>query len=186
MAILSLPCQCGTCHWEVVDRTPGTLLRCYCKSCQSAQHHLGHADTRLSPEGGTLIFQTLPDNFHMIRGVPHLRAFRVTGRGVVRWYVDCCGTPVANTIATAALPFVGVVLPSDCAAFGPCQNHAHTAAALKPVKQTGMARMGWGVIGRGIFGKMTGRTRSPFFEKGHLRVEPDILDATARQSAGLA
>ncbi len=182
MSLFSTPCHCGTCHWEVVDRTPGTLLRCYCRFCQRAQRHLGHADTRLDAAGGTLIFHTLPDNLRMIRGATQLRAFRLTRRGAVRWYVGCCRTPVANTLATPALPFTGVILPSDTELFGPCRNHVNTQAALKPVRQTGMARVGWGLIGRGLLGKLTGRGLSPFFEGGHLRADAPVLERMAEEA----
>ncbi|SIS91198.1 hypothetical protein SAMN05421759_10657 [Roseivivax lentus] len=182
MSVFSQTCQCGECYWEVVDATPGTLVCCYCRSCQGAMKHLGLAETRLNPEGGTLIFQTLPDNFRMIRGTRRLKSFRMTPKGVVRWYVDCCNTPVANTIATAALPFVGVILPPDTEVFGPSRNHAFTETALSPVKQRGMARVGWGVIGRGLLGKLTGRTASPFFEAGHLRVAPELLSREDREA----
>jgi hypothetical protein len=42
-------------------------------------------------------------------GAEHLACIRLTPKGLVRWYASCCNTPIGNTMATRALPFVGMV-----------------------------------------------------------------------------
>ena len=34
---------------------------------------------------------------------------RLTPGGLVRWYADCCRTPIGNTLATRQVPFVGLI-----------------------------------------------------------------------------
>ena len=184
MSVLDLSCRCGATRWRLEARKPGALVTCYCNSCQSYQRHLGQAETALNPAGGTLIFQTLPENLTIVAGAEHLAALRMTSKGVVRWYASCCNTAVANTMATPALPFVGLVLPPETRALGRCRNHVFTEAAKTKIRQRGMYRAGWGVILRGLLAKIAGRTASPFFADGALKVTPVTLDRAARQAAG--
>ncbi|MHA6323496.1 DUF6151 family protein [Roseivivax sp. CAU 1753] len=189
MPALALSCSCDATRWVLARSMPGKLITCYCNGCQSYIRHLCRNDPDkagglLSPEGGTLILQTLPDSLTIPRGADHLRALRMTSKGVVRWYAACCDTPVANTIATPALPFVGMVLPQGTEAFGRCRTHVHTNHAARPVRQRGMAAAAWGLIGRGIAARLRGQTASPFFAEGTLVRQPEVLDREARQAAG--
>jgi hypothetical protein len=34
---------------------------------------------------------------------------RLTPKGLLRWYADCCRTPVGNTLPTRQVPFVGMI-----------------------------------------------------------------------------
>lgn len=183
MSALDLTCRCGTTAWEVRARRPGTLVTCHCRGCQSYLRHLGREDA-LDAAGGTLIFQTLPDNMRIASGADTLAALRVTPKGVVRVYAACCATPVANVMQSPALPFVGLVLPPGTEALGTCRNFVYTKTATAPVKERGFARVGWGVIGRGLWARLTGRGASPFFENGELVCAPRVLDSDERAAAG--
>jgi len=48
----------------------------------------------------------------------------------VRWYADCCRTPVGNTFATRQIPFVGLIH----AIFDPSTNGRAREAMLGPVR----------------------------------------------------
>jgi hypothetical protein len=69
---------------------------------------LGRADV-LDAAGGTAIFQMAPARLHITQGQDALRCLRLSPKGMVRWYTDCCRTPVANTVA-GRLPFVGLIV----------------------------------------------------------------------------
>jgi hypothetical protein len=68
---------------------------------------LGRADL-LDPAGGTDIFQMPPARLKLTAGVDAMRCLRLSSK-VLRWYADCCRTPIANTAATPHFPVVGVI-----------------------------------------------------------------------------
>jgi len=84
-------------------------LVCYCDDCQSFAHYLGDAELTLDEHGGTRIFQVRPSRIAFTRGSEHIACVRLRPNGLLRWYADCCKTPIANTPASKALPIVGVV-----------------------------------------------------------------------------
>lgn len=181
---ISLSCSCGKTRWQIAADASGTQLACYCMGCQSYIRHLNRSETYLGPEAGTRLYQTLPRNVSFLAGAESLACLRMTSRGALRWYASCCGTPVANTIATPALPFVGLVLPWDETRLGPCRNHVNTKSATGRVRERGMAKVGWGVIGRGLAARLSGATKTPFFANGAPIRTPEILDRAKRQAAG--
>ena len=58
---------------------------------------------------GTEIFQTTPSQIVLSQGAEHLRCLRLSAKGLLRWYAGCCRLPLVNTIASAQLPFAGVI-----------------------------------------------------------------------------
>lgn len=109
---LSLRCSCGTVRGRAHGLSPETGQRviCYCEDCQTFARFLGRADEILDPNGGTDIFQTSPARLELTSGTERLACVRVTPRGPLRWYADCCRTPIGNTPAATRVPFVGLVL----------------------------------------------------------------------------
>ena len=95
----------------MVDVSPstGTRVICYCDSCQAFARFLEREDI-LDSAGGTDIVQVSPSQLRITEGASQLRSMRLTEKGLIRWYTDCCKTPVGNTIG-AAFPFIGVVQP---------------------------------------------------------------------------
>ncbi|MFD1343474.1 DUF6151 family protein [Litorisediminicola beolgyonensis] len=176
-------CRCGTMAWQVDPGVPGTQVTCYCPWCQAAATHVGASDW-LDKAGGTLIRQTLPRALRITKGETSLKAFRLSKKGVLRWYAGCCGTPMANTLGSPALPFVGVILPPGDTQFGRCRNFAFTETAKTKVRQRGMARVAWGVLLRGAMARARGETASPFFEDGQPVRPVEQLDRATRQAAG--
>src|SRR6266480_2754595 len=106
---LPLRCRCGRMRGVASDVSPSTGLRvvCYCKDCQAFARFLERPDV-LDPAGGTDIFQMPPGRVKLTAGTDAMRCLRLSNK-VLRWYTDCCRTPIANTPAGPRFPVIGVV-----------------------------------------------------------------------------
>jgi hypothetical protein len=106
---LSLRCRCGRVRGVASDVSPSTGFRfvCYCQDCQAFARFLERPDV-LDPAGGTDIFQMPPGRVKLIAGTDALRCLRFSNK-VLRWYTDCCRTPIANSAARPHFPVIGVV-----------------------------------------------------------------------------
>lgn len=109
--VLDVPlrCRCGSMRGVASDVSPGTGFRliCCCKDCQTFARFLERADV-LDTAGGTDIFQMPPGRIKLTAGADAMRCLRVSNK-VLRWYADCCRTPIANTATTPGFPVVGVI-----------------------------------------------------------------------------
>ena len=108
---LSIRCSCGSLHGVVrnVSSDRGNRVICYCDDCQSFAHLLGRADEILDVYGGTDIFQISPAYLEIQEGADQLACIRLTPKGLLRWYTNCCKTPIGNTLAIHQVPFVGLI-----------------------------------------------------------------------------
>ena len=159
-------CGCGTLAWQLATEAGGPRLRCYCADCQAYAVALG-ADDMLDAAGGTELFQTLPSAVTFTKGVEHLKALRLTPKGLMRWYAGCCKTPIANTLVHTRLPFVGMVVPVGSDRLGPLGACVMTKRAKSPVREHGFARTGFSLLARGIGARLRGDTSgAPFFDRG--------------------
>src|ERR1700730_12270315 len=106
---VALRCRCGRVHGMANEGAPHTGFRfiCYCKDCQAFARFLERADV-LDAAGGTDIFQMPPGRVTLTAGTDAVRCLRLRDPGVVRWYADCCRTPIANT-AGPGFPVIGVI-----------------------------------------------------------------------------
>jgi hypothetical protein len=104
-----LRCRCGRVRGFARDVSPSAGLRfvCYCKDCQAFARFLDRPDV-LDAAGGTDIFQMPPARMELIAGADALRCVSVSDN-VLRWYADCCRTPIANTAARPHFPIVGMI-----------------------------------------------------------------------------
>jgi uncharacterized protein DUF6151 len=91
------------------DVSPSSGLRfvCYCKDCQLFARFLGRADV-LDPAGGTDIFQMPAAHVKLIAGTDAMRCLSLSSK-VLRWYAECCRTPIGNTSAGPRFPVVAVI-----------------------------------------------------------------------------
>jgi hypothetical protein len=107
-----MQCACGAVRWAVRDVSGdrGNRVFCYCDDCQAFAHALGTAERVLDANGGTDVFQVSPARVELRAGREHLACLRLKPGGLLRWYTDCCRTPVGNTFASRQVPFVGLVL----------------------------------------------------------------------------
>ena len=110
MVDVPLKCSCGEVAGTAVDVSArnGTRVMCHCDDCQAFARYLEQEDEILNENGGTDLFQIYPCQFEITKGAEKLRSLRLTPKGLLRWYTQCCNTPVANTIS-GKVPFVGVI-----------------------------------------------------------------------------
>jgi hypothetical protein len=106
---LPLRCRCGRMRGVASNVSPAGGLRfiCYCRDCQDFARFLDRADV-LDPAGGTDIFHMPPGRVKLTAGTDGLRCLRLSGK-VLRWYAECCRTPIANTPAVPGFPVIGMV-----------------------------------------------------------------------------
>lgn len=104
-----LRCRCGHLRGLAGDVSRSTGLRfvCYCGDCQAFARFLDRADV-LDAAGGTDIFQMPAGRIRFTAGTDALRCLCFSGK-VLRWYSDCCRTPIANTAAKPSFPIVALI-----------------------------------------------------------------------------
>jgi hypothetical protein len=122
---LPLRCKCGHVRGVALDVSPATGFRfvCYCGDCQAFARFLKRTDV-LDVSGGTDIFQMPPARLKLTAGTDALRSLRFSDR-VLRWYTECCRTPIANTSAGPRFPLAGVIhCFMDCEASGHSRDEA--------------------------------------------------------------
>src|SRR5690606_11177012 len=115
-----------------------------------------------------------------------LRSMRLSEKGVLRWYTDCCKTPAGNMLASYRSPFVGIpagmLVPGEGRTLdevvGPAKGgiYGHFAIGGCPPNAHPKAPPGllaW-TLGFMLKNAILGRHRpSPFFdERTHAPVSP--------------
>jgi hypothetical protein len=90
-----------------VSASTGFRFVCYCTDCQAFARLLERPDV-LDPAGGTDIFQMPPGRVKLTEGTDALRCLRLSDK-VLRWYTDCCRTPIGNTAASPRFPVFAVI-----------------------------------------------------------------------------
>ncbi|MCP4005669.1 MAG: hypothetical protein GY725_15880 [bacterium] len=141
---LSVRCECGSLHGTVraVSADVGNRLVCYCSDCQSFAYFLERADTILDAYGGSDIFQMSPAHLEISKGREHLACMRLTKDGLLRWYANCCKTPIGNTLRTGQVPFVGLILNClESASEG--QSHARLLGPIRARVNARQAKQKW-------------------------------------------
>ncbi|MEO1447050.1 MAG: DUF6151 family protein, partial [Cyanobacteria bacterium J06635_11] len=147
MADIPLKCSCGKVQGIAHNISPQTVTRvvCYCDDCQAFARFLDGEAPVLDDCGGTDIFQIAPAQIEITAGAEHLACMRLSSKGLIRWYSQCCKTPIGNTIS-GAIPFVGLVhsfMHDDCDSeqerlrhrneiLGPVKFYVHGKFAKKP------------------------------------------------------
>lgn len=106
---VQLGCRCGNVRGVASKISPYTGFRvlCYCKDCQAFARFLNRADV-LDAAGGTDIFQMPTGRLKLTAGMDALRCLRLSEKRILRWYTNCCHTPIGN-IAGPRVPLVGVI-----------------------------------------------------------------------------
>jgi len=106
---VQLRCACGTVQGVVAESSPRTCNRavCYCDDCQTFARFLGRDDV-MDERGGTDILQVAPSRVRFVAGQDRLRSMRLSPKGTLRWYTECCKTPAGNMFSSPRSPFVGI------------------------------------------------------------------------------
>jgi hypothetical protein len=191
---IAIRCSCGAFRGVArgISSNAGNRCICYCDDCQAFAHFLRRAEEILDSHGGTDIFQMSPARLEITGGRERLACMRLTPKGLMRWYTDCCRTPIGNTAPTHQLPFVGLVL--FCMDRGPPERSLDVV--LGPVRACIQARFAVGrptgrnvydrapfsmllpIMGRLLMARLRGEhKRSPFFnpQTGEPVVTPHVL-----------
>ena len=191
-----LQCRCGLVRGVAINVSPFTGFRfvCYCKDCQSLARFLERPDV-LDPAGGTDIFQMPPGRVKLTAGTDAMQCLRLSKK-VLRWYTDCCRTPIGNTAAGPRFPVVGLIHsfmsceadnrsrdevlgPPLCriyerSAVGPLPSNAPAPASLKVFARRASKVLDWWMRGLG--------RPSPFFDERTKapRAVPRVLTPSER------
>jgi hypothetical protein len=178
------------------DVFPSTGFRfvCYCKDCQAFARFLERPDV-LDPAGGTDIFHMPAGRVKLTEGADAMRCLSLSVK-VLRWYTDCCRTPMANTATGPRFPVVALIHafmdhdadgrsrdealgPPLCRIFersavGPLPANAPPPPTLRVFGRRTSKLLGWWVRGLG--------RPSPFFDNGAKapRAVPRVLTQSER------
>lgn len=108
---VKISCGCGKVTGVIrgLGASNSNHVMCPCNGCQSYAHFLGRADDMLDDKGFSNIFQIDPKTFEIHEGMDHVAGVRITRTGPIRWYADCCKTPLGNTLPRGGIAFLGVL-----------------------------------------------------------------------------
>lgn len=107
--IVELECSCGTVKGNITVAPKSFFhVHCLCSDCQAFATHLNNADKILDEHGGSELFQTYPDLMEITEGQDKIGGLQLKPKGLYRWYTTCCNMPLANTMSSSNIPFVGV------------------------------------------------------------------------------
>ena len=194
---LPLRCRCGRVRGVASKVSPSGGFRfvCYCEDCQAFARFLERPDV-LDSAGGTDIFQMPPGRVKLTAGTDAVRCLRLSEKGVLRWYTDCCRTPIGNTAASPRFPVIAVIHsfmvhgadgrsrdevlgPPLCgiydrSAVGPLPPNAPAPPSLGVFARRASTIFGWWVLGLG--------RPSPLFDdrSNAPRVVPRVLTRSER------
>jgi hypothetical protein len=141
----------------------GFRFVCYCKDCQAFARFLKRPDV-LDPAGGTDIFQMPSGRVKLTAGTEAVRCLRLSDKGVLRWYADCCRTPIGNPVIAVVHSFMvhggdggsrdEVLGPQLCriyerSAVGPLPPKAPAPPSLGVFARRASKILGWWVLGLG-------------------------------------
>lgn len=185
----TLRCRCGQAH-GTVDIAPqaGMHLVCYCADCRAFAHALGRADI-LDQAGGSDVFIARPANVRLTSGLDQLRCLRLSEKGMLRWYWNCCNTPLANTQAAAGVPAISLhracMDVGDAALPPPTYVNARSARGPVPAQaeQTTSLATLVRIVGFVLGGLLRGAGKpNPLFADGKPVCTPRVLSAAERDA----
>lgn len=189
----SLRCRCGILQGVVqISRTANRAL-CYCADCQAYARFLDAS--ALDTSGGTEVVAMTPRHVRFVSGLESLACLSLSPRGLLRWYAQCCRTPIGNTPRNHRLAYVGLMhccLGDEAAreaSFGPVRIAVNTKSARGPVPSLpftypvrAMLDLTRSLVGARLSGSYR---QSPFFDTDtHAPVrKPLVLSKAEREAA---
>lgn len=169
--------------------SPGTVVRavCFCADCRAADLNLGQPDPAKT---GVDLVQVSPSDVSIDSGEAHLALFRLYPSGLLRWYADCCKTPMFNTTATPKIRLVAVRTnridhPERA---GPVRARAFVPKRMGKRGHEHPMRMIWPVAVRSLAGLISGDWRNTVFFDPETRNpvrDATILTQDERSALGL-
>ena len=191
---VELRCACGTVRGVVAEASARTCNRavCYCDDCQTFARFLGRDDV-MNERGGTDILQVAPSRVRIVAGQEQLRCMRLSPKGLLRWYTECCKTPAGNMLPSPRSPFIGFpvrfVAPQGGtldAAVGPSRGGIFGRFAIGGCPEGVAERVGPGLLVRSVAWLLGNVVRgrhapSPFWTaSGEALVAPTVLTLEQR------
>jgi hypothetical protein len=82
---------------------------CYCRDCRAYSRHLGKLEVVHDLAGGAEFVATQAMHVTFESGTQQLACLSLSKNGLLRWYVKCCNTPIANTARSWRFPYVGLL-----------------------------------------------------------------------------
>ncbi|MET0293362.1 MAG: DUF6151 family protein [Steroidobacteraceae bacterium] len=169
-----LRCRCGTVTGRVELAGSATHAVCYCHDCQAYARFLGSPERVLDEHLGTAIVATAPSNVAFESGRDRIASMSLSPRGLLRWYADCCNTPLGNTPRDHRVHYVGLVhnclestAPTIDQSFGPVQIRINTKSGRDAPAGSGLKLFfsSFGLFGSLLTARLSGRFRkNPFFD----------------------
>lgn len=107
--VVNLSCACGTVRGKL-NVVNGSFfhIHCLCCDCQSFASYLNNEERILDESGGTELLQTYPAYMKITEGQEKAGCVQLRERGLYRWHTTYCNMPLANTMNSSKIPFVGV------------------------------------------------------------------------------
>ncbi|MDU0114642.1 DUF6151 family protein [Psychrosphaera aquimarina] len=107
--IVPLECSCKAVKGQL-KIVPGSFfhVQCLCCDCQSFAAHLNNKEQILDQHGATELVQTYPAYMKITQGQDKIACVQLNDKGLYRWHTACCNMPLANTMNSSTVPFVGV------------------------------------------------------------------------------
>lgn len=107
--IVNLECSCGSVKGQL-NVVPGSsfYVHCLCCDCQDFASYLNNQEKILDEHGGTELFQTYPVFLKFTEGQDNIGCVQLRDKGLFRWHTTCCNMPLANTMNSSKIPFVGI------------------------------------------------------------------------------
>lgn len=107
--IVELECSCGTVKGKLKVVSGAFFhVHCLCKDCQKFASHLNNEEHILDKHGATELLQTYPNYMEITTGQHKISCVQLYPKGLYRWHTSCCNMPLANTMKSSKIPFVGV------------------------------------------------------------------------------
>jgi hypothetical protein len=141
---LPFQCRCGELTGKLSDISTlaGDHVVCHCSDCLSFARFCD-PDRVPAVVDGVQLFQTRVSRMTISSGKENLACVHLTDRPVLRWYSQCCRTPLFHTVDTGWYPFVTThvaILDADCriAAIGEPRGHTFVGdvpAALRNFRE---------------------------------------------------
>jgi hypothetical protein len=194
---LSFQCRCGQMAGKLRDigTLAGDHLVCHCSDCLAFMRFC-NPDRVPTVVEGVELFQTRVSRMTITSGKKHLACVHLTNKPMLRWFSECCRTPLFHTVDSGWFPFVTThvaILDADSRVAAIGLPRGHTFVGDVPEAQRNFRE----VSRFGIMARFTVRMwkdllsgdfrRSELFEPATLKpiVEPRRLSPAERAELGV-
>ncbi|WP_282076478.1 DUF6151 family protein [Epibacterium ulvae] len=165
-----LSCDCGkvTAVASLEAVKAATRVTCFCGDCRAADTYLRReSEAQITPKAsGIELLHMSPDGLLFTNGIEHIRVFRLSKRGPLRWYTTCCNTPIATTLPKPDIPLCALQLRfcKHPETLGPARVKAFVPQKNGPPRTEGVMQFGMALVNRIVSARLSGRWKeNPFF-----------------------